>query len=107
MLDQGCRSGLAFGTTFDPCEPRPVEGPYPVLVCVEIKFRTPHAIDARLPNSLVDFHTGSRAVREIRPGHVPGVSLDEYHIFSKKTNAAVTTKPGAERRPSFEEKTLR
>ena len=48
VLDQGCRSGLAFGTTFDPCEPRPVEGPYPVLVCVEIKFRTPHAIDATL-----------------------------------------------------------
>ena len=103
VLDQGCRNGLAFGTTFDPCEPRPVEGPYPVLVCVEIKFRTPHGL---WPNSLVDFHTGSRAVREIRPGHVSFLNFDKYHL-NEKTSTAITTKPGAERRPSLAEATVR
>ena len=41
------------------------------------------------PNSLVDFHAGSRAVREIRPGHVPGVSLHQSRINATTTGAAV------------------
>ena len=58
------------------------------------------------PNSLVDFHTGSRAVREIRPGDVSFLNFDEYHL-NQTAGAAVTTKPGPERRPSFEEATVR
>jgi hypothetical protein len=76
----------------------------PVLVCVEIKFRTPHAIDATLspsaPSSLVDFHTGSRAVREIRPGDLPGFSLHQSRVNATTTGAAVAAIAGAERRAS-------
>ena len=46
---KGCQSGLAFGTTFDPCEPRPVEGPTPFSSVWKSNF-------GLWPNSLVDFH---------------------------------------------------
>ena len=58
------------------------------------------------PNSLVDFHTGPRAVREIRPGDVSFLNFDEYHL-NEKTSTTITTKPGAERRPSPAEAAVR
>ena len=58
------------------------------------------------PSSLVDFHTGSRAVREIRPGDVSITSINKYHL-TETTNTAVTAKPGPERGPSPTEATVR
>jgi hypothetical protein len=58
------------------------------------------------PNSLVDLHTGARAVRKIRPGHVSFLNFDEYHL-NQTTGAAVASKPGPERGPSSAEATVR
>ena len=58
------------------------------------------------PNSLVDVHTGARAVREIRPGHVSFLNFDEYHL-NQTAGAAVASKPGPERGPGSTEATVR
>ena len=58
------------------------------------------------PNSLFDFHTGSRAMREIRPGDLSIIGINKYHL-PKTTGAAVASKPGPERGPSSTEATVR
>ena len=84
-----------------------LRGPIPFSSVWKSNFGRPTPSTRGWPDSLVDFHAGSRAVREIRPGHVPGVSLHEYHIFSKKTNTAVAAIAGPERGPGFTEATVR
>lgn len=44
VVDAGCRGGLAIGTTFDPCEPRPLTGAYAALLQAEAHVRE-HFVD--------------------------------------------------------------
>ena len=85
---KGVEADSRLGRPSTPANLDLLRGPMPLSSVWKSNFGRPTP-STPAPSSLVDFHTGSRAVREIRPGHVPGVSLDEYHIFSKKTNTAV------------------
>ena len=104
---KGVEAAWRSGRPSTPANLDLLRGPIPFSSVWKSNFGRPTPSTRGWPDSLVDFHAGSRAVREIRPGHVPGVSLHEYHIFSKKTNTAVASIAGAERGPSPAEATVR
>ena len=44
-----------------------------VMICVEIEFQAPRAIDAMVPITLLDFHTATHSCRALISGNSTGL----------------------------------